>query len=266
MNHSPNINNTKPIKESHTNFHSMDITQLMSRGLSLKWAIVKVLMIFILFVGVAIGQISTTIHNYISVGDEFMYEENITVTTVNIVTGERNVTLTETNCTERIADLEYKSENQTGKIERSCTWVRITPPDDREEHRLLSDHSLMGLESVITPSGNIRVNKYWSKDLSAAMGPSTKAHYLVSRIHYNEEYETEVVTIESDTPASYKIQGVTFPFYIQIKDEIDTNTGAIISKETFEIFRYGPLRRTTVTIKKLIPRKLDTRNCKKKIR
>lgn len=211
-------------------------------------------LIFIIFIGVAIGDESVKIRNNISVGDEFVYAENQTTTTVEFSSGETNVKLVETICNYRIVELDYDGTDLKGNVEKFCTWARFTPTNDREKRDLLLDHSRIDLRQIIHPPGCTEMGEHGSGDIArfGALFSEVKGYQFVSRLYNNEEYETEVVTFEIDAPFTLDIFGIEIPGYSYYKREVDTNTGATVLLEATSYTRRLSNRETQVSIKKLI--------------
>ena len=81
---------------------------------------------------------SVQIQNRYIFGDKFTYAENKSSTTVDLLTGEKKVEQEETIYTEHIVELADPLTNTSAEIEKTFTFVRFTPPNERATRRLLS--------------------------------------------------------------------------------------------------------------------------------
>jgi hypothetical protein len=190
------------------------------------------------------------VRNEISIGDEFIYAENKTTTIVNILTGETTVTLVETICTERIAELEYINDDVKGEVEIVCTWARFTPPNKREQRRLLFDRTRKNLDEVVQPPMNFSVGDQWSE----AYSESINKFYTVARIYKNEEYDTEVVVVDMEVVGALGALSLEVPMHGHKTSEIDIKTGTIVLLEMVSKHTVGYNRVTEITVKKVMKR------------
>jgi hypothetical protein len=188
------------------------------------------------------------VRNEISIGDEFIYAENQTTTIVNILTGETTVTLVETICTERIAELEYVNDDVKGEVEVVCTWARFTPPNEREQRRLLFDRTRKKLQEVVESPTNLSVGDQWSE----AISESINRYNTVARIYKNEEYDTEVVVVDTEIVGTPQFRAVEVPMHGHMTEEVDVQTGTNVLFESVmkATAKYNQI--TQIIVKKLI--------------
>ncbi len=182
------------------------------------------LLVLLLFVG---DIDSVRVRNEISIGDEFIYADNITTTTVNTLTGETTVKLVEKICTKRIAELEYINDDVNGEVEVVCTWARFTPPNERKQQRLLFDRTRKKLQEVVESPKDVSVGDQWSDAISESMN----GYYTVARIYKNEEYDTEVVVMDTDIVGTAQISGSEVPMHGHVTGEVDVQTGTNVLLE-----------------------------------
>ncbi len=203
------------------------------------------LLVLLLFVG---DIDSVRVRNEISIGDEFIYAENQTTTIVNILTGETTVTLVETICTERIAELEYVNDDVKGEVEVVCTWARFTPPNEREQRRLLFDRTRKKLQEVVESPTNLSVGDQWSE----AISESINRYNTVARIYKNEEYDTEVVVVDTEIVGTPQFRAVEVPMHGHMTEEVDVQTGTNVLFESVmkATAKYNQI--TQIIVKKLI--------------
>jgi len=205
------------------------------------------LLVLLLFV---VDIDSVRVRNEISIGDEFIYAENKTTTIVNILMGETTVTLVETICTERIAELEYINDDLKGEVEIVCTWARFTPPNERAQRRLLFDRTRKKLQEVVEFLTNLSVGDQWSNAISESMN----GHHTVARIYKNEEYDTEVVVVDTEIVGTVQVHALEVPIHGHMTREVDVQTGTYV---LLEVVMKGTVEHnqvTQITVKKLIKR------------
>ncbi|CAF3837619.1 unnamed protein product [Adineta steineri] len=194
---------------------------------------------------------SVQIQNRYLLGDKFTYAENQSITTIDILTGEKKVQQQEAIYIEHIVELNDPLTNTSAEIEKTYKSVRFTPPDERADRRLLSQRTREFFQKEIELSiSEYSVGQRWfTKSIT-----NLDKLITVTRIYENDEYNTEAISFDIETVGSITTLGHTIPHHYWIKRDIDVETGAVLSEETIKKTTVIYLRTTDITTRKLIKR------------
>ncbi len=194
------------------------------------------------------------IQNRYSLGDKFTYAENKTTTTVNLFTGETKVEKEETIYKEDIVELEDPLTNADAEIEKTYSFVRFTPPDERKARRLLSQRTREKFQKPFATSlSQYSVGDRWSDKVITGL----EKHHIITRIYESDEYDTEVITVDTETIGTIKLFSYQTPNHYLVTQEVDVETGILLFEETIHRLTVIDERKTDITVKKLIKRETD---------
>jgi hypothetical protein len=146
--------------------------------------------------------------------------------------------------------LEYINDDVNGEMEIVCTWARITPPNEREQRRLLFDRTRKKLPEFVKGSTNLSVGDQWSQ----AILDGIKRYCTVARIYKNEEYDTEVVVVDTEIVGTAQVRFPEVPIHGHMTGELDVQTGTHVLLEAVVKGTAKHNKITQITVKKLIKR------------
>lgn len=212
-------------------------------------------MLFVIVVLLAsiIGSVRVQ-HRY-SLGDKFTYSENQTKTTINLFTGEKTVEQKETIYTEIVIELDDPLTNATAEVEKTYSFVRFTPPDERASRRLLTQRTRELLTTIVMPLSNeYSVGKLWTDTVYGGI----EGKLMITRIYKSDEYKTKVIDFDIDAAGTISALGYKMPIHYLETKGIDIETGLLLFQESIHRHTIHDKRNTDITVIKLIKRETHT--------
>lgn len=212
-------------------------------------------MLLIIFLCTSIVR-SIQVQRRYSVGDQFIYSENRTRTTINLFTREKTIVKQEMIYTELIVKIDdLPSDSTTVEIEKLYSFAQFIPSDECATQRLLSkrfrEHFQPAVEST---SIQYAVGQRWKDTTNGNLDRYT----TVVRIYPSEEYHTEVIVLDMEILGAIELLEYQSPAHFLVTKEIDIETGILLLEQTTQQMTVNDKRRTDVIVKKLIQRQTDS--------